>query len=258
MKLKSNTKKYYMEINTENICTHCLQPVSVNFCQNCGNPTKLERIDRKYALQEAISLFGFEKGFLYTIKQLLLTPGQTVHDYLTSNRNKYTKPLTFLLLTSAIYTFVAHYFKVESVYQATIEKSYGNSSITNVILLIQDNYGYANIISTIFIILGLKLFFKKYKYNIYETAVLLFFVIGEVMIFSVLIPINTKYFGSVIIENVVTILGLVYIGWAIGQFYEKKNSNYIKAFFVYLFGFLSFVIFAVLMGVIYDLILKGN
>lgn len=247
-----------MEINTENICTHCLQPISVNFCQHCGNPTKLERIDRKYALQEAVSLLGFERGFLYTIKQLLLTPGQTIHDYLTKSRNKYTKPLTFLLLTSAIYTFVAHYFKVESVYQARIEKTYRNSSITNIILLIQDNYGYANIISTVFIILGLKLFFRKYAYNIYEIAVLLFFVMGEVMIFSVLIPINTKYLGSDIIENVVTILGLVYIGWAIGQFYEKKFSNYVKAFFIYLFGFLTFVIFAVLVGVIYDIILKTN
>jgi FtsH-binding integral membrane protein len=247
-----------MEINKENICTNCLEPISLNFCQNCGNPTKLERIDRRYAIQEAISLLGFEKGFLYTIKELLLRPGQTIHDYLISNRNKYTKPLTFLLLASAIYTFVVHYFKVESIYQERVEKSYENSSVSSTIILIQNNYGYANIISTVFIIFWLKLFFKKYHYNMYETAVLLFFVMGEVMIFSVLMPINTKYFNSPIIENVVTIAGLVYMGWAIGQFYEKKFSNYTKAFFVYIFGFLTFVIFAVVIGVVYDIIFKGK
>jgi Protein of unknown function (DUF3667) len=247
-----------MEIHEENNCINCTYPIKENYCPNCGIPTKIEKIDRNYALQEGINLFGFEKGFLFTIRELLLRPGQAVHDYLTKNRYKYTKPLAFLIASSAIYTFIAHYLKVESVYQDKLEKIKMNSGSVNLIHWIQDNYGYSNILSTIFIIYWIKLFFKKHQYNFYEIAVLLFFIMGEGMIIFALMPVNAKYFGSTIFEILINIFSFSYIGWAIGQFFGRKFSNYVKAFFAYLFGYFSFIFVATILAIIYDKFISGR
>ena len=244
-----------MQTQLENPCQNCNQPVKENFCPNCGLPAKLKKIDRNYALQEAISFFGFEKGFLYTIRELLLRPGQTSHNYITKNRHKYTKPLAFVLATSAIYTFIAHYLRVETILQESLEKNLQNQHGLMGMRLIQDNYGYVNILSTVFIIFWIKVFFKKYNYNTYEIGVLLFFVMGESMIFYTLIPINTKYIHSSMLENILTLVVSLYAGWAIGQFFGEKFSNYVKAFFAYLIGFTTFIFIAAIIGVVYEILL---
>ncbi len=247
-----------MELQIENTCQNCTYPIKENYCPNCGIPTKIEKIDRNYALQEGINLFGFEKGFLFTIRELLLRPGQAVHDYLTKNRYKYTKPLAFLITASAIYTFVAHYLQIESVYQQDFEKKFQKASYLNVMHWMQDNYGYANILSTIFIILWIKLFFRKYHYNNYEIAVLLFFIMGEGMIILLMMPINAKYFGSAGFEMLLNIFSFSYIGWAIGQFFEKKIFNYIKGFIAYMAGYLTLGFIAATVSTVYDVFLKGK
>ena len=247
-----------MEIQIENTCQNCNQDVTNSFCSNCGTPTHLEKINRNYALKEFVNLFGFEKGFLYTIKELLLRPGQTTHNYLTKNRYKYTKPLTFLLAASALYTLVAHYLHVESVLQERMAKNNQNLHGQYVMQWVQDNYGYTNILSGVFIVYFLKKFFKKYNYNFYEIAVHLFFVTGETMIMLLLIPVNTKFFGSIVIEAILSLLTYVYFAWALGQFFEKKISSYIKAFIAYILGLFIFMFIAVVIGIVIELLSKGR
>ena len=139
-----------MEIQIQNACPNCNQDITDNFCSNCGIPTHLEKIDKNYALKEFTSLFGFEKGFLYTIKELLLRPGETTQTYLSKNRHKYTKPLTFLLATSALYTLLVHYLHAESVLIEKMAKTNQHLHGQSGLQWMQDNYGYANILSGIF------------------------------------------------------------------------------------------------------------
>ena len=247
-----------MKTNNENTCNNCSYPIKENFCPNCGLPVKLHRINKAYALQEVSNLFGYEKGYLYTFRELLFRPGQTIRDFLTKNRQKYTKPVTFLIIASALYTYFAQYLKVETVFQEKLERGQQKLAGSNAIHWIQDNYGYSNVISALFIIFWLKLFFRKHNYNFYELAVLLFFVMGESMIFSLLIPINTKYFGSATIESVITTLVFAYLGWAIGQFFGDKFINYLKAIFAYILGFMTFIILVSIAGVLYETMLKGK
>jgi hypothetical protein len=90
-------------------CQNCAQVVIGNFCSNCGQNSTFERIDKNYAKNEFLNLIGYEKGFLYTFKELLLRPTTNISTYLKTNRNKLTKPLTFLILSSVIYTLVVNY-----------------------------------------------------------------------------------------------------------------------------------------------------
>jgi len=52
-------------------------------------------------------------------------------------------------------------------------------------------------------------------------------------------------------------LFIVYSSWAIGQFFDgKKFASYLKAFFAYLLGLITFSIGVLLVGHLIDLIFK--
>jgi hypothetical protein len=50
---------------------------------------------------------------------------------------------------------------------------------------------------------------------------------------------------------------IIYLTWAIGQFFDKKKAvNYAKAFTSYMLGIISFSLSGLLLGTIIDLIIK--
>lgn len=235
-------------------CKNCHTEVFANFCPNCGHPTTVSRIDGHYIIQEMGSVLNFEKGLFFTIKELLIRPGNTVRTYLLESRNRLVKPILFIIITSLIYTFCSHFFNIEEGYIQYLDTQ--QSTTTAIFKWIQENYGYANILMGIFIAFWTKLFFKKSKFNFFEILILLCFVMGiGMLIFSV--------FGilqSIINTNLMSIagvVGFVYTTYAIGNFFGKnKMSHYFKAFFAYVFGMFTFSLTAILLGIAIDLIVK--
>lgn len=216
----------------------------------------LERVDKKYAVEEFLNLIGYERGFLFTVRELLLRPGKLVHHYLNTDRNACTKPVTFLILSSVLYSLITGYLDVDMLSEEELKKQYGTNGGNSVILWIQNNYGYANILMLIFIAFWTKIFFKKYSYNIYEIGVLLCFIMGEGMLWFSVHPIIVKLFTNSVLDTVFFSIVLIYLAWAIGQFFGGGFKNYLKALFAYLLGFGSFEIIAILIGVAMDLIAK--
>lgn len=216
----------------------------------------LERVDGQYAVEEFLNLIGYERGFLFTIRELLLRPGKLVHHYLNTDRNACTKPVTFLILCSVVYSLITGYLDVDVLSEEELKKQYGTTGGNSVILWIQNNYGYANILMLVFIAFWMKIFFKKYSYNIYEIGVLLCFIMGEGMLWFSVHPIIVKLLTNSVLDTVFFSIVLIYLAWAIGQFFGGGFKNYLKALFAYLLGFGSFEIIAILIGVAMDLIAK--
>ncbi len=216
----------------------------------------LDRVDRKYALEEFLNLIGYERGFLFTVSELLLRPGKLVHHYLNTDRNACTKPVTFLILCSVVYSLITGYLDVDVLSEEELKKQYGTTGGNSVILWIQNNYGYANILMLIFIAFWTKIFFKKYYYNIYEIGVLLCFIMGEGMLWFSIHPIIVKLLTNSVLDTIFFSVVLIYLAWAIGQFFGGGFKNYLKALLAYLLGFGSFEIVAILIGVAMDLIAK--
>jgi hypothetical protein len=238
-------------------CNNCNNQVSENFCSHCGQAAKLKRIDRHYISHEVFHLLHFEKGFFYTAKELITKPGISIREFIAENRNKHMKPVAYLVLTSLLYTLVAHLFHADKIYNEKEKLEFGKSSINDILHWVQAHLGYANIMMGVFIALCVKLLFRKYKYNLFEITILLCFVMGQGML---LLTAET-FFVSVINEKVYkAVLGIIafaYPTWAIGQFFDKtKISSYIKAFFAYLLGYLLFYIVIILVGLATDLIIK--
>jgi len=219
-----------------NNCKNCNEPLQGNYCSNCGQPTKLRKIDRRYIIHEIASAFNADTGLLYTTKKLLFSPGESIRHYINENRNLLVKPITFLIITSLIYTITCHYFQIGAkefyIQQSEIEMPTLNLFITWMI----DNNGYLSIIIGLFIAFPIRLFFRKYGYNLFEIFVLLCYLSGIAsIIFSVALIIQGLMHLNLIHTTVLIVM--TYSTWGIGQFFDgRKVASYLKAFLSYFLG----------------------
>jgi hypothetical protein len=235
-------------------CKNCNNTVDNNFCGNCGQPIQIKRVDKHYFFHEIWHVLHFEKGIFYTIKELLIRPGQNVRKFITEDRSRLVKPIIFIVTTSLIYTVINNLFHIEEGY---VNFKDTEQSVTKLIFnWIQGNYGYANIIMGVFIAFWIKVFYKKYDYNFFEILILLCFVMGiGMLIFSVF-----ALFEGLTKLNLMKISGMIgisYCVWATGQFFDQKRViNYIKAIASYILGMLAFFISAMLLGFFIDIFIK--
>ena len=235
-------------------CKTCSEEIKSNFCPDCGLPTSLKRIDGKYIIHEIEHVLHFERCILYTVRELVTNPGQNIRNYLSKNRSRLVKPVIFIIVTSLIYTLISHFFHVKEIVNFEVTE---NSAIGTILKWIQSNYGYASILTGVFIAIWLKIFFKKYGYNFFELLIMLCFVQGiSMLIFAAfafaegLLHFNLLSIGGII--------GVVYMVWAIGNFFEaKKIENYLKALASFFLGTITFYIIVFAIGLTIDILTKA-
>lgn len=235
-------------------CKTCDQELTSKFCPDCGQPKELKRIDGHYILHEIEHILHFERGILYTIRELITNPGQNIRHYLSKNRSRLVKPVIFIIITSLIYTLISHFFHIEEelINFQVLEKS----AIGSILKWMQGNYGYTSILTGIFIAIWLKVFFKKYKYNFYELLIMLCFVQGiSMLIFAVFALLQgVSHFKLLSFAGV---LGVIYMTWAMGNFFEeRKFGNYAKALIAFFLGTITFYITIFAIGISIDIITK--
>ncbi|PZX94355.1 hypothetical protein DOS84_06950 [Flavobacterium aquariorum] len=235
-------------------CKNCTNEVNHNFCPNCGQPSKLKRIDGHYIAQEIEHVLHFERGILFTVKELIINPEQNIRNYISENRSRLVKPVIFIILTSLIYTLISHFFHIEDEYikYEGMEKS----AFVNILGWLQANYGYMNILTGIFIAFWLKIFFKKYDYNFFELLIMLCFVLGISMLIFAFFAIIEGILHIKLL-NITGIIGVIYLTSATANFFEKnKPVNYFKALYCYLLGMITFFVLTLAVGITIDIIIK--
>ncbi len=236
-----------------NSCRKCNEPVHGNYCPNCGLPAELKRIDRHYIVGEIGAVFNINRNTLYTLKGLLTSPGKTVRNFIAEDRSRHTRPVAFIIITSLIYTLVCHLFDIMD--YAGADAAMGPS--TELLLQWMQEYsGYANLLIGVFVAFFIKLFFRKYDYNLSEIFVLLCFVFGVEMLISSVFAI-VQAFTPFSLMYVSSLAVIIYFTWAVGQFFApKKASGYIKAFASYILGMFVFTFLLVLVGILMDNMIK--
>jgi len=238
-------------------CKHCNNPVTSNYCAYCGHAASVKPIDKDYVSREVLELLDFEKGFFYTIRELMIRPGKSIRTFISEDRIRLIKPVTFLIFTSLLYTLIAHLFNAEGFFIENENPSVQKSSIGAINNWVQSNYGYANIIMGIFIALCVKLLFRKYKYNLFEIIVLLCFVMGQGMLLLTVQSLFAGLLSTQTFMNMMILVSIIYPTWAIGQFFdETKAGSYVKALFAYILGAVLFGIAVVIVGVTADLLIR--
>jgi len=240
-----------------NTCKNCNEPINGNYCSNCGQPAKLRRIDRHYIISEIGDFLFANKGLIYTIKRVLISPGESVRRFITEDRYRFVKPITFLIITSLIYTILSHFFFIEA--KDFYFQQQPKVEVPTATLFVQwmiDYHGYASIIIGFFVAFWVKLFFRKSGYNLFEIFILLCFISGISALFaSVVVILQGILHVRIIFFS--GLISIIYYAWAIGQFFNRKKAvSYIKAFVSCL---LAYFIFGISVGIItafIDLVIK--
>ena len=236
-----------------NNCKNCETVVNQNYCPNCGIPITLPRINGRYILNEITSVLNFDKGILFTIKELLTRPGHNVKSFIQEERTRLVKPILFLIICSLFYSISQQIFHFEDSYSYNGELE-ASSTVISITEWMQNNYGFANILAAIFHAMWVKLLFRKYNYNFFEIIILLSFLMGIGMLIYMLFGILDST-TNIRVLHLGGLIGLVYISWAIGQFFDKnKKASYLKGFLSYLLGMITFIIAASFLGIFIDLI----
>lgn len=222
------------------------------FCSNCKQNVKPKRIDGHYILHEIEHVLHFERGILYTIRELLIRPGENIRHFISENRSRLVKPVIFIIVASLIYTLINHFFHIEDGYMKIDDVK--DSPLHSINGWVQSHYGYSNIIMGGFIAFWLKIFFRKYDYNFFEILILLCFILGmEMLIFSVFAIFEglTKYH----LMQIAAIFAFVYFSWAVGSFFDKSRvASYFKALVSYILGMITFGISIMILGTVMGLI----
>lgn len=230
-------------------CKNCNTEFTGEFCSGCGLPQELKRIDRQYIAGEIGRLIKFDKGLLYTVKELCIRPGDTVREFILEDRRRLVKPITFLIICSIIYNISQQFLSFEAGY---IKFDVNDHIMGKMYGWLSKNYGYTNILMAIFITLWTKIFFKKYNYNHYEIYILLCFIVGISILFYTLLGIIESIIDFPLLQ-LGLIFGITYCTWAIGQFFDrKKKLSYLKGFLSYIFGIISSFIIFLLIGVLLE------
>lgn len=233
------------------VCRNCNQVIDDNYCGKCGSPVALKRVDGHYIVHEIQHVLHFEKGILYTVKALLTQPGKSVRSFISDDRSRLVKPVIFIIVTSLVYTIVAHLFHAEKPYIYTDLPE--QSAVSAIMKWVQGHYGYANILMGGFIAGWLKLLFRKSSYNFFEILIMLCFVIGTGMLLLAVFAAVQAFTGV----NPGGLI-LIYLAWAIGQFFDgRKISSYLYSLIAYVLGMASFMIIASLIGISIDLLRRA-
>ncbi len=230
-------------------CKNCQVEVNQKFCPNCGQPALVKRIDSHYIQHEFLHLFHIEKGFLYTIKELFFRPGHAVREYLQGNRARLMKPVPFAIFCGLIFTILFKISNLGSFGKNAFSKIIKNEHTLKIMAWLDSHHAYGNFLLCILTALLSYLLFRKHKYNFYEILVLMIYVSAQNAMYIGILSILNIFFGMQVFSNVFSIFSIIYIVWAIGQFFDyKRFSSYFKALFAYVLGSLVFTVLIVFIG----------
>ncbi len=242
-------------------CKNCEHKFSGKYCNFCGQPPNTSRLTIHYVWHDLQSNFiYFEKGILFTLRQLFTRPGYAIRDFINGKRVQHIKPFSFLLLMAGIYGFLYHYLGINYISLIGSNKSYAFLDTDKANNWLGENYAVAQLIYLPIRSLVSWFVFKKFKYNYIEHLVLNAFLFGQRIFLGVLLfPVLSAFNGTpkIIIPIIIkSLIDIIVVVWAYGQIFneEKKLNIVFKILLTYLVFFLISSILISLTVSFYDVV----
>jgi Protein of unknown function (DUF3667) len=152
-------------------CLNCNEPISKNFCPNCGQKTDTHKITIKHFIFHDIAhgVWHFEKGILFTLKEALIRPGQAALDYIGGKRVRYYNVFYLSLLMIGLQVLLIHFYDK---FRDLAPKSSEQSSVIDMSKFFIENIKI--ILFSIVPLLGLNaiLVFRRLQLNLAEHLIL--------------------------------------------------------------------------------------
>jgi hypothetical protein len=222
-------------------CKNCDHNFEGNFCYNCGQTAHTHEIDFKSIVHEIQhSIFHFDKGILYTTKELFSRPGDSIRAYIEGKRVKHFKPFAYVLFLSAAYYLLAklahkstflHSFSSGMLEALTDKRNDQSLSlVVSTLQYIQNNYAYSTLLMLPIVSLASYLAFLEARYNYFQHLVLNAFIAGQrtvaymfFLLFSYFVPEGR---ADYLLQIIVVAVGVFLTFWPYFQFFRTIKPSY--------------------------------
>lgn len=230
-------------------CRNCHRKLHGDYCSHCGQPAKTLDIGPAVVATLLRKAFiSFNSGYFYTIKNLLLRPGETLRGYVEGKRINHMNPFSFVLLTAGFYAFLFSHFNIVTFTE--------NAGTVDAHLL---NTWYSSHIASIQLFLipvfaaVSRFVFRKQRFTIYELGIINTFLAGQRLVLSILTFPLLYLFNGTDHLNIVTgstaVIGLLFFIWTYIHLYSEEDRFKVilqsLLTYVILIIFLSFILMAV-------------
>jgi Protein of unknown function (DUF3667) len=241
-------------------CKNCGTLFDDMYCNHCGQK-KHHRFTLGHVWHEALhAVTHADKGFPYLMVQLFIRPGVVAREYIIDGRRKkYFNPLTYALILGSIAAFIAvnsHYMEHTMRSVSTSGAALSASKMKKLVTVMQYANKYYNVFHLLqvpFFALGTWLLYRSRKLFYAEHLMLHCFQAAQTTVvaiaFMVLLNLTAAYLN--ISSVFVSIFYLAYFIWMVAQFFKEQTvAGYLKAALAYLLGFVFYLLFAVLVGLL--------
>lgn len=236
-----------------NNCKNCQSVVAGNFCSTCGQSTNTHRLNSHFVVHDIQhGLLHFDKGVLYTIKELFTRPGHSIREYIEGKRVKHFKPISLVVLLATLYGLLTLYFKTSVVGGFEMGNDPKSTEIFQKIDEWASHHYVAYLLMTLpFVTLGSYLAFRKQRYNFIEHFVFAAFLLGQTLVLQLLFfPLTYFLAGSPFLKVLTSFLGIIAFGitvWANIQFFNRLSG--VKAILLTLLSYVITTLFIAVFSV---------
>jgi hypothetical protein len=240
----------------EVMCKNCHQVFRGHYCSNCGQSAETHKINVHFLWHDIQhGLLHFDKGILYSLKQLFTRPGHSVREFIEGKRARHFKPLSLVVVLATLYGFLVHYFHID--YFKGESSQY--LDYKNLNEWIPAHFSWVTIITIPLYTIGTCAVFRNQGYNFIEFFVLNTFkasqrLFVQILTFPILLYLN-KTDHMQLFSSFTYLVGLILIFWTNVQFFNKISKT--KAILLSILSHIIFLFcFFIVLTVI--LLLTGN
>ncbi len=264
--------------NSQERCKNCSQHLLLqqNYCHECGQKTRIHRIDLHYFVPEVPhSIFHVDGGILFTLKELFTRPGHTIREYLEGRRKPHFKPVMLVIIMGSICALIQYYLNGETKFKNDdlFKSNLGESPLANyvdfrglveyfkeVFVWLSSHFAFTVLLMLPITALGFYLGFRRYKINYPEWIVIFLFLAGQSLTIYVFFIFLNHYLGNY--NPLFFLLIWILVTVSLIQFFEERGKKYVilrSLWAIFLSYFLTFlyVIFAILTVAVVGICLYG-
>lgn len=242
-------------------CKNCDQNLTGNYCNNCGQSAETHRLNFHFLWHDIQhGLFHFDKGVLYTSKQLLTRPGASIREFLEGKRVKHFKPLSLVIILATIYGLLYHYFHINMFDQVDMTNTPNEKILTEKYNeWMATHFAWATLISIPFYAFATSITFRKQGYNFIEHLVLNSFLAAQRLIVHIIaFPLMYIYNNTPNMTKILAIVTLIdfsFMVWGYVQFFNKTSK--VKSFLLSILSYIIFMVSLIALGIISVFLIKS-
>ncbi len=216
------------------VCKNCNHAFESQFCGQCGQDAHTHPINAHFLWHDIQhGFFHFDKGILFTLKELFTRPGFSIKDYLNGKRVKHFKPVSLVIILAGLWSLIYHYIPI-NLHETNSENA---AKGVKVLHWLREHNSIAELINLPFYALASYVVFRTYNY--WEHLVINAFLIAQKTVISIiLIPILASlknHTAQLAVSGVFFILCVVLNYWAFSQIFNHytKSKVLLKIVLVY-------------------------